>query len=392
LEDSGDDEYGLAEEDLQLAASLPLSDFSSPAEESEDDEDEYRLSAPEERPPVSARPPVLPVAEDDDLAPLLEEEPPQPARKRRERAGVGAGEVLSNDSWEIQERKDRPSLEDRLAEASGRIDYRDQELPDHPFRSGLGAFLFYPGVWKRWAGLSIGTAIVYYFTANAVVAGAQGGSQMFFSLIFAVMAAAAGLLLVMVEAVAILAIVQDTAAGSEQIEDWPDFLFIDWAGQAFYVFNALAFALLPGFLLASAIEAAGPIRWVALPISFALFFPVVLLSQLDGDSPFSILTPRVLRSLYKAPGAWLAFYAVSSAVLTAAVAVGAGIVLLGTRVALFAWHGFVAALLLGVLATAALMLEARLIGRLAWFCEEEEPAAEPTPEEEAAEGEREYID
>jgi hypothetical protein len=205
-------------------------------------------------------------------------------------------------------------------------------------------------------------------------------------LIFAMMAAAAGLLLVMFQAVAMLAIVQDTAAGNEEIEDWPDFIFVDWVGQAFYVLNAAAFSALPGFLAASALGFSGPLRWGLTAAAFALLFPVMLLSQLDGGSPFSLFTPGVLKGAIKSPLAWAAFYGVSLVVLGAAAGLG------WLTLRLVSWSGIPAAAVLGILLSTTLLIESRLIGRLAWFCEEEEPPPMTSETVEEAENAPKHLD
>jgi hypothetical protein len=381
LEDSGEDEYQLADEEFASQASQRSSATEEPVEE----EDEYRLSEAEARPPK----PVPAASHDDELDIDLDsfDEGDGEKPQRRERGVVLQDHDPMDGAWVIQERRDRLSLEDRLAEAA-RMRRFASEPPDHPFLSGVFNFLFYPSSWKRWLGLAAGTALVYFLVANAVDSGISGGAELFFSLIFAAMAAGAALLLVMFAAVAALAIVQDTAAGADEVEGWPDFNFVDWAGQAFYFINAVGVSVAPGFVLASAFESWGPQRWIAPAVTAALFFPIVVLSQLDGMSPFSILTPGVLKGALKSPLSWMAFYAVSLFTLAAATGLG------WLTLRLLPWTEAPAAAALGVISTAALMIECRLIGRLAWFCEETKPPVEEETEGEEAvtEEDREVIE
>jgi ribosomal protein S27E len=391
LEDSGDDDYQLAAEEpapRSVAQRRPApenfrgEEFASPAEE-----DEYRLSETEERLPPP-RPKPAPVDDDLELDWEADSRGAEEKSPRRQRDVVLQDHDPMDGAWVIQERRDRLSLEDRLAAeaAKRRI---SAEPPDHPFISGVFGFLTYPSSMIRWVALTLGTALVYYLVANAVASARTGGAELFFSLVFAALAGGAALLLIFFKAVAILAIVQDTAAGADEVEGWPDFNFVDWAGQAFYFLNAIAFSAAPGFVIASVLDAWGPVRWAAPLATAAVFFPVVLLSQLDGMSPFSIVTPGVLRGLVKSPLAWLAFYTVSLTVLAAA----GGLGWLSLRV--FRWDGAIAAMLLGSVATTALLLEARLVGRLAWFCEETEPKVEDEEresEEGAIDEDREVIE
>jgi hypothetical protein len=323
----------------------------------EDEEEEYRLSDEAPRP---TRPRPTPVDDDleIDLAPERAEEAP-----RRERASVPDQNPFEAADSMVQER--RPSLEERLEQAAK--DRHEAEPPAYPFLSGVFGFLLYSSTWPRWVGLTMGTALVYFLAAGAAASARSGGAELFISLLFAITAGSAALLLVFFEAVAVLAIVQDTAAGADEIEGWPDFVFVDWAGQAFYFLNALAFSVAPGFLLATFMDSWGPIRWVLPAVSAAFLYPIVLLSQLDGMSPFSILTPGVLKGLFRSPKAWTAFYAVALLVILAAAAV----YWLAVRIA--GWDGIVAAVAAAVVVTTAMMLVHRLIGRLAWFCEETQP-------------------
>jgi hypothetical protein len=379
LEDTGEDEYQLADEPA-LWRDDGLTKSNHRDQEELEEEDEYRLSDVADQPPPPRPRPTL---EDDDLdldlAPLAERDDAK--SPRRERGVVLQDHNPLDDASMIQERRDRLRLEDRLAaEARSR---RNSNPPDYPFLSGVFNFPFYGSSWPRWLGLTAGTALVYYLVANAVASARFGGAELFFSLIFATMAGSAALLLIVFEAVAVLAVVQDTAAGADEVEGWPDFNFVEWAGQAFYFINALAFSAAPGFLLASVTDSLGPWRWAAPAITAALLYPIVLLSQLDGMSPFSILTPGVIKGALKSPSAWMAFYGVSLGTIAAAAAI------CWVTVKAAAWDGPVAAIVLATVTTTALLVESRLIGRLAWFCEETEPVVEPEESEEAPAEERE---
>jgi hypothetical protein len=336
------------------------------------DDDEYALAAEEDRPRVA--PAVAPPAEDD--TPLEEERP------RRPRAAAPTSNAAPLDPRLTPQ--NRPSIEERLAAAQAKRG--PIRPPDHPFVEGVVSFLFQPSALGRWIGLIVGTAIVYFFAASSIRLGMAGGTNLFLSLLFGVMAAAAGLLLVMFEAVVALSVVQDTAAGEDEIANWPDYVFIDWVGQAFYLLNAIAFAAAPGFIVASFLDTWGPWRW-ALPVATGVvLFPIILLSQLDGGSPFSLLTGTMLQSLARLD-AWAPFYAMEAVVLGIA---GAGAWLayavLGGRTAL-------EAIVVGVLATTALLVLSRLIGRLAWCLEEEEVVIDRRDQEEQpTEFEQESID
>jgi hypothetical protein len=99
-------------------------------------------------------------------------------------------------------------------------------------------------------------------------------------------------------------------------------------------------------------------------------FPVALLSALEQSSAFAVVSPRILYSLVRCAGPWLLFV-----VETLVVGAGVGYLLLravaGSRAFFY---------LVPWLATAAVLLYMRLIGRLAWWIADMMPAVEDEPE------------
>jgi hypothetical protein len=101
-----------------------------------------------------------------------------------------------------------------------------------------------------------------------------------------------------------------------------------------------------------------------------ILFPFALLSTLLEGSPFAVVSFHLARSFGRGAGVWLLFYAQT---LVIAGLVGA--------VAWTVWHslnlrpGDEATLfwLLGPLAIAALFIDMRLLGRLAWWITERIP-------------------
>lgn len=389
LEDPGDDDYQLADPEPRPAGAAPFAPVESASPTNLNDDDEFRLSDVEERPRA-------PVNFGD-----LEPEAPGPREIRRpqrtpqDRSGRKPAPVAKRDDisqsdgavadpWSVEERKERPELEERLRAAQP--DRGSGEIPDHPFVSGIFNFLWQASTLPRWIGLAAGTAIIYFLTSNFIQLMDQGGGMLFYAVLCAALAAAGGLVLVMVGSMMMLAVVQDTAAGNQIVESWPDYVFLDWVGQAFYVINAVAFSALPGFLLSSFLgEGDAAARWIAAAGSVALLFPIVLLSQLDGASPFSILSAGVLKSMFYAPLAWLAFYGMATLVLAASL----GGIWLTAQAGGYA--SIITAVVAGVLGSALLLLLSRLIGRLGMFCEEEEVVV-PSPRAESDENEETVIE
>jgi len=155
----------------------------------------------------------------------------------------------------------------------------------------------------------------------------------------------------------LLPVIQDTAEGNDEIENWPEPPFLDWNADFFYIFNSLSVSVLCGVVVVQVLGFAGPLKWLAIPLSVFLLFPIALLSTLEADSPLKPLSLPVLGSLFSVGWAWALFY-VEAAALTVAFLFLAGVVL-----------GFVGPwglLPVGALWLPVLMVYFRLLGRLAW--------------------------
>lgn len=123
---------------------------------------------------------------------------------------------------------------------------------------------------------------------------------------------------------------------------------------------------LPGWLIAQFFALS--LEQIALLTSCSklICFPILLMSQLDINSPWGILSGRILASLARCPFSWLLFY-LESAVLAAICGV---VVFVTMRIDL------TYTLLAMPLYIAALIIYARLVGRLGWRLAEAMPANE----------------
>jgi hypothetical protein len=86
-----------------------------------------------------------------------------------------------------------------------------------------------------------------------------------------------------------------------------------------------------------------------------LALPVVTLSQLDNDTPWGVLSGRILATLGRCLGSWLLFYIETSLMIGGC---------FGLTIACA--NGGVSPLLLTPIYAAVLLLYARLLGRLGW--------------------------
>jgi hypothetical protein len=186
-----------------------------------------------------------------------------------------------------------------------------------------------------------------------------------------IMGAALGLAWLSFAAPLFLAIVAESSEGHDKLHDPPQWSPLDWFVEAAYFMSAAAVAAAP----ALAVWRLG----VPLPLEGAIalgataglvIFPLALLGALLESSPFGVISPRLLSTLFRCPGPWLMFYAIT-AVIAAAVAAAAWGALSVSEAGFFA---------VPVLVSGATILYMRLLGRLGWWIgdalpEEDEPEA-----------------
>ena len=161
-----------------------------------------------------------------------------------------------------------------------------------------------------------------------------------------------------------LAILCDTAAGSDRVNEWPEpWMFLDWFSDVFFVINSLAcvFAAVGGieWLLIGNGCASEPVELAGTIAAMALF-PFVLLSMLEQGSRVVPFSPLVYRSLGRHWLVWAGFYAEIAALALLTVA--------AIFAVLLPQSAFLALLLCPLILSAALMIYFRLLGRLAWCC------------------------
>jgi hypothetical protein len=194
----------------------------------------------------------------------------------------------------------------------------------------------------------------------------------------------------------LMTVLRDTAAGNDEICNWPSAIWWDWIADAFCLFESLVLCLLGISCVAITLRLAHLLPAEPADDVFpalgglVMFFPIVLLSLLEGGLPVSF---PVWQTLFARPGAWVIFYLESLVPLAVAgVAVteldrawspgpcGPGVGFLGDGG--FWWTIFLAPLVF----VAAGLVYFRLLGKLAWYCGQEPPESEMDEDELADEG------
>jgi hypothetical protein len=168
-----------------------------------------------------------------------------------------------------------------------------------------------------------------------------------------------GCLWMMAFASLFVTVVIESSEGNDRVHHWPPMSAGDWHADLLRVLLAAFVSAFPGWLAAQFLAQTTAARLLMVAAGAIVSFPVILLSQLELDSPFAVLSTRVLASWVKCPFSWLLLY-LESALLVAA----------GVWVAQY--FGGIFTLLVAILPLSLLaaITYARLLGRLAWILAE----------------------
>jgi DNA-directed RNA polymerase subunit RPC12/RpoP len=313
-------------------------------------------------------PPPRPVVRPSVLAPDAQTPVLDPAAHPGERPLIlpPTGAMLHEEQFEDEYRR---ALE--KSQRTGKpmeIDRRGRPImPRWPLLTGVFPFLFFGAVPLVWVFSSAGFAGALWLLLTGMEMsgagyGAVSGMPLFALGCASVMICSAGTY------TAMLQIVMESSEGNRVIHHWPS--LPDWFASLLYLGVALPLSGAPGWAIAHIPSIAADPRWVAIANAASIFilFPIVMLSQLDINSPAGLLSGRVLASIKRCPFSWTFFYfeiAVMAAIC------GGAMYVVETRYPS-------ATLWLVPLYVAALILFARLIGRLAWRLAEAMPLAEET--------------
>ena len=308
----------------------------------------------------------------DCSTPILVTRRPEPApapdlpAARGEEYGVGQPAESPDYQPVIDARlsRTRPGESLEHAERLGLVRTRPAP-PRWPFFSGIFTFPLYRNSWPHWIGLSMAaTAVMPLLLFAAMLLGVPdagwiAAAPWIFGMVFFVVACFLGLIWAAVMSAFLLAILQETAAGADEVEDWPNPLSTDWVQECFYVINSFALSVLCGVPIAQILGYRNPAGSLGLPAAVFLIFPLILLSMLEAGSPLKPVSLPVWQSLAARWRAWAMLY-VEAAVLAVAFLVLSGAALL------LPWLLAIPLLAAGLVA--ALMIYFRLLGRLAWVC------------------------
>jgi DNA-directed RNA polymerase subunit RPC12/RpoP len=265
------------------------------------------------------------------------------------------------------------------------------ERPPHgprwPLLTGVITFPFYTEVWLRWVCLScwaLAAGHLAYFAVQYGVGVGAGGlgdlTPMAFSMIATVLAVILGVAWLALAIIICLTILLDTAAGNDRVVNWPEAgMFVDWIAETLLVVNGLLVSGAAGSGIAWLLRRAELPDDFAVPATILLLLPILLLSMLERNSALGLFSAAVWRSLILHPWSLLVFYLASAAVTA---------LVLGGVLAVLDQYGIRAAISAAApLASAGVMIYARLLGRLAWCCSQSPPSDREPPAEDEEDAE-----
>ena len=181
-------------------------------------------------------------------------------------------------------------------------------------------------------------------------------------------------------------IFSETAAGADDIDEWPEYNFIGGLGQFLWLTALVGIAGVPGAFLFGVL---GLNPLVGFTLSGTILTPFFFLGCMQTDTLFGLATKETLASLKRVGKSWLNFYFIAFAFLFGTVglslaAIGAVVSAKGS-----ASRAVFAAAVISLIFSFIPALYLRFLGRLAWIIEDdvrrraEEEAEDDDSDEEA---------
>lgn len=178
----------------------------------------------------------------------------------------------------------------------------------------------------------------------------------------------------------VVAIFSQSAVGAQRIDDWPSLNFIHSMSEMLPLGVAMVLSAMPGWVLGQLLSLE---RWQNALLaagSLILGLPIVLLSQLSGNSTWELINLKVVGAAVRCPFSMILFY-IQSAFLVAVSVVAIN----------FAWQRNPYLILAtSPLFVLCIIYYARLLGRLGWRLSEKITIDEPDEDDARLAGPKNY--
>jgi DNA-directed RNA polymerase subunit RPC12/RpoP len=276
------------------------------------------------------------------------------------------------------------------SQATGRrmsLDRRGRPvLPPYPLLTGVAEFPFTSGVPTRWIVLTLclvlwGAIMIDGLQGWIAWAAPNGGGEAVFAAL-AETFIAAPLALVWYASLSsiVIAIFSQSAVGARHVDDWPSLNFIHSMSEMLPLGIAITFCMAPGWGIAHVFVTELWQELAAGGVTLILGLPIVLLSQLAGNSTWELIDLKVLGATVRCPFSMILFYLESAVLL---VVCAAAIFVTGQK-------NIYLILLTAPLVVGCAIVYARLLGRLGWRIAEKIAVDDPEEDDGGPVGPKNY--
>ncbi len=180
-------------------------------------------------------------------------------------------------------------------------------LPPYPLLTGVAEFPFTSGVPTRWIMLTLclvlwGALMIDGLQGWIAWSGPKGGGEaVFAALAETFMAAPLALVWYASLSSIVIAIFSQSAVGARRVDDWPSLNFIHSMSEMLPLAIAITFCMAPGWGI---VHVFADELWQELAaggITLILGLPIVMLSQLAGNSTWELIDLKVLGAAVRCP-------------------------------------------------------------------------------------------
>lgn len=298
----------------------------------------------------------------------------EPKKKKKRKIELSKEKIGIEQASDLSVQRDtaKKKIDDAYEEEVEKLRQRPSP-PKQPFFDGVYSYPFHKNVGRVWGILSpLGAAVA---SLLVLALNAEEGSQ-FFAILMMMIAAALGLVFLLCTGFTMVTLLNSTAMGYPNPEEWPRIDWGEWFGATLYIVSAGCISTLPSMLFGGALPPL--LRSLCTVTLLFVFFPFLLLSMMDADSPAMPFSIYVWQTLGKRASAWIKFY-LSSAILLAIVRITA----IGCN-----FLGLPGVFVLTLVLMFTMTIYFRLLGRLAWVLDQDPittSGEKSTPEEEESE-------
>jgi len=244
---------------------------------------------------------------------------PKPVKKQSPKPADNAP-VVPLDKTDYKDRNARKDVaEMALAAAEKEVHSEQDIIRERESKSrfqNLFGFLVLPDILLRLASFSLlmTLTIFLYRVAGQYSAGIMAA----LGLLLSVAGLVTGVIALLTALPNCVVITIETANGNYEINDLPGINFMDGFGYTLYMLTTLLLCAVPYLVLSYFLDvgdSGNVLTQVLIQIACACFFPLLLLSALEAQSPVLIWSPIILESIGDRASCWIEFWSTTALLL-----------------------------------------------------------------------------